>query len=45
MTLPPAPTLPQPAAESGLTPVDGVKIWCATFGSGEPVILLLGCRV
>jgi pimeloyl-ACP methyl ester carboxylesterase len=42
MTLPPTPTLPQPAAESGLAPVNGVKIWYATFGSGEPVILLHG---
>jgi pimeloyl-ACP methyl ester carboxylesterase len=42
MTLPPTPALPQPAAESGLAPVNGVKIWYATFGSGEPVILLHG---
>jgi len=42
VTLPPTPTLPQPAAESGLAPVNGVKIWYATFGSGEPVILLHG---
>jgi hypothetical protein len=38
MTLPPTPALPQPQ-ESGLAPVNGVKIWYATFGSGEPVIL------
>ena len=41
MTLPPTPALPQPQ-ESGLAPVNGVKIWYATFGSGEPVILLHG---
>ena len=41
MSLPPAPTLP-PAAQSGLAPVNGIKIWYATFGQGEPVILLHG---
>jgi pimeloyl-ACP methyl ester carboxylesterase len=43
MTLPPTPTLPQ-AVQSGLAPVNGVKIWYATFGpaTGEPVILLHG---
>lgn len=43
MTLPPTPTLP-PAAQSGLAPVNGIKIWYATFGpaKGEPVILLHG---
>src|SRR5579864_2334570 len=41
MTLPPTPTLP-PAARSGLAPVNGIKIWYATFGQGEPVILLHG---
>ncbi len=41
MTLPPTPTLPQ-AAQSGLAPVNGIKIWYATFGQGEPVILLHG---
>jgi pimeloyl-ACP methyl ester carboxylesterase len=43
MTLPPTPTLPQ-AAQSGTAPVNGIKIWYATFGlaSGEPVILLHG---
>jgi len=43
MTLPPTPTLP-PAAQSGLAPVNGVKIWYATFGPAkdEPVILLHG---
>jgi pimeloyl-ACP methyl ester carboxylesterase len=43
MTLPPTPTLP-PAVQSGLAPVNGIKIWYATFGpaKGEPVILLHG---
>jgi len=33
--------LPTPA-ESGYAPVNGIKIWYATFGSGTPVILLHG---
>ena len=41
MTLPPTPTLPA-AAESGYAPVNGVKIWYAVFGSGEPLIMLHG---
>src|SRR5215475_12736653 len=43
MTLPPTPTLP-PAVQSGLAPVNGIKIWYATFGpaKAEPVILLHG---
>ena len=41
LTLPATPTLPAPH-ESGLAPVDGIKIWYATFGNGEPVILLHG---
>jgi pimeloyl-ACP methyl ester carboxylesterase len=41
LTLPPTPTLPQPIA-SGLAPVNGIEIWYATFGRGEPVILLHG---
>ena len=41
MTLPPTPTLPA-AAESGYAPVNGVKIWYAVFGSGEPVVMLHG---
>jgi pimeloyl-ACP methyl ester carboxylesterase len=41
LTLPPTPTLPK-AAESGLAPVNGIKIWYAAFGDGEPVILLHG---
>lgn len=41
LTLPPTPTLPK-AEESGYAPVNGIKIWYATFGKGEPVILLHG---
>jgi pimeloyl-ACP methyl ester carboxylesterase len=41
LTLPPTPTLPK-AVQSGYAPVNGVKIWYATFGRGEPVILLHG---
>ena len=41
LTLPPTPKLPTPA-ESGYAPVNGIKIWYATFGSGAPVILLHG---
>ena len=41
MSLPPTPTLPK-AAQSGLAPVNGVKIWYAVYGRGEPVILLHG---
>jgi len=41
MTLPPTPTLP-PASQSGYAPVNGIKLWYATFGQGEPVILLHG---
>jgi pimeloyl-ACP methyl ester carboxylesterase len=40
-TLPPTPTLPK-AAHSGYAPVNGVRIWYATFGHGEPVLLLHG---
>lgn len=45
MTLPPTPTLPA-TAQSGVAPVNGIKIWYAVFGQGdlarEPVILLHG---
>ncbi len=40
-TLPPTPTLPT-AVQSGYAPVNGIRIWYATFGRGEPVILLHG---
>ena len=41
MTLPPTPTLPK-AAQSGTASVNGIRIWYAEFGRGEPVILLHG---
>ena len=41
LTPPPTPSLPQ-AAQSGTAPVNGIKIWYAVFGQGEPVILLHG---
>jgi pimeloyl-ACP methyl ester carboxylesterase len=41
MNLPPTPTLPK-ATQGGLASVNGVKIWYAVFGRGEPVILLHG---
>jgi pimeloyl-ACP methyl ester carboxylesterase len=41
LTLPPTPSLPK-ASQSGYAPVNGIKIWYATFGSGDPVILLHG---
>jgi pimeloyl-ACP methyl ester carboxylesterase len=41
MILPPTPALPA-STQSGLAPVNGIKIWYAVFGQGEPVILLHG---
>jgi pimeloyl-ACP methyl ester carboxylesterase len=41
LTLPPTPTLPKPA-QSGYAPVNNINIWYATFGEGEPVVLLHG---
>ena len=41
LSLPPTPTLPR-ATQSGLAPVNGVRIWYAVFGRGEPVIMLHG---
>ncbi len=41
LTLPPTPTLPAPA-RNGYAPINGIKIWYATFGRGTPVILLHG---
>ena len=41
MTLPPTPALPA-AAKSGWVHVDGVRLWYAEFGQGEPVLLLHG---
>jgi pimeloyl-ACP methyl ester carboxylesterase len=40
-TLPPTPNLPKPA-QSGYAPVNGIRIWYASFGRGEPVFLLHG---
>ena len=41
LTLPPTPSLPKPA-QSGYAPVNGIRIWYATFGRGEPVLLRHG---
>lgn len=41
LTLPATPALPAPP-RSGYAPVNGIKIWYAEFGVGEPVILLHG---
>jgi pimeloyl-ACP methyl ester carboxylesterase len=41
LTLPSTPTLPK-AEVSGTAPVNGVKIWYAEFGEGEPVLLVHG---
>jgi pimeloyl-ACP methyl ester carboxylesterase len=41
LTLPPTPALPK-ATQSGLAPVNGIRIWYATFGRGEPVVMLHG---
>jgi pimeloyl-ACP methyl ester carboxylesterase len=41
MRLPPTPTLPPPT-NSGIAPVDGIRLWYAEFGSGAPVILVHG---
>lgn len=41
LKLPPTPVLPK-AVQSGYAPINGVKIWYATYGHGQPVILLHG---
>ena len=41
LNLPPTPTLPK-AAQSGFAPVNGIKVWYAVYGRGDPVILLHG---
>jgi pimeloyl-ACP methyl ester carboxylesterase len=41
LTLPATPTLPK-ATESGFAALNGVRIWYASFGRGEPVVLLHG---
>ncbi|WP_376743219.1 alpha/beta fold hydrolase [Ensifer canadensis] len=40
-TLPATPELPATTRE-GYVAVDGIKIWYAVYGSGEPVIMLHG---
>ncbi|HJU28456.1 MAG TPA: alpha/beta fold hydrolase [Candidatus Binataceae bacterium] len=40
-TLPPTPVLPTPE-HSGYAPVNGIRLWYATFGRGEPVIMVHG---
>ncbi len=39
--LPPTPTLPKPN-HSGMAPVNGIRLWYATYGHGDPVILVHG---
>ena len=39
--LPPTPELPKPE-HSGMAAVNGIRIWYAVFGHGEPVILVHG---
>ena len=41
LNLPPTPSLPS-AAQSGYAEINGVKIWYAVFGQGQPVLLLHG---
>jgi len=41
LTLPPTPSLPR-AARSGYAPVNGIEIWYAEFGRGQPLVLLHG---
>ncbi len=41
MVLPPTPKLPQPE-RSGLAPVNGIRLWYAEFGHGDPIIFLHG---
>jgi pimeloyl-ACP methyl ester carboxylesterase len=41
LSLPATPSLPSPA-QSGYAPVNGVRIWYAVFGHGQPVVLLHG---
>jgi pimeloyl-ACP methyl ester carboxylesterase len=39
--LPPTPTLPTPEL-SGTAPVNGIRLWYAVFGHGDPVIMVHG---
>ena len=39
--MPPTPSLPEPV-RSGTAAVNGIKLWYAVFGQGEPVVLVHG---
>jgi pimeloyl-ACP methyl ester carboxylesterase len=39
--LPPTPSLPK-SGQSGIASVNGIRLWYAVYGSGEPVILVHG---
>jgi len=39
--LPPTPTLPKPVL-TGTAPVNGVRLWYAVFGRGDPVVMVHG---
>jgi pimeloyl-ACP methyl ester carboxylesterase len=39
--LPPTPTLPKPD-HTGEAPVNGIRLWFATYGHGDPIILVHG---
>lgn len=41
MTIPAAPAMPAPVA-TGMAPVNGIEMYYATFGAGEPVLLIHG---
>jgi pimeloyl-ACP methyl ester carboxylesterase len=41
LQLPPTPVLPK-AERSGYAPVNGIKLWYAVFGQGEPVVFVHG---
>jgi len=41
LRLPPTPELPKPV-RGGTAPVNGIRLWYAVFGRGEPVILVHG---
>ncbi|PPQ33709.1 alpha/beta fold hydrolase [Rhodopila globiformis] len=41
LELPPTPTLPE-TTRSGYAPVNGIRLWHAVFGQGEPVVFLHG---
>lgn len=41
MTLPEPPAMPQ-AVESGYAPVNGIEMYYAVYGSGEPILLIHG---